>query len=204
MVFGLFNILERVIPFTAVLVSCFVSYSLLTGQRRAELEELDVRCNQTKIDWWERFFCKKRAIDNLNKAPSRQPTNKLKGRATYTILLGTMNYTMLNLPNVLYMILAFSDLFREGDDPSLLSFDTNNYFVTFSLVMCAGLHALITPLIWFWRMDDLRKFYKKLLFKAAGPLGFFKDQRVLRLPSDYQHGDQWYGNQRISKYPMKI
>ncbi|XP_063691224.1 uncharacterized protein LOC134823622 [Bolinopsis microptera] len=175
-IFGLFNIVERVIPFIAVLLSCCISYVLLIGQQRAETEDLDVQCPQREINWWERLFCKKRAINNLNKVRFRQPPDKLKLRATYTILLATVNYTVLNLPNVIYMILAFSDLLRPEGATSLLSFDTKNHFVTFSLVMCAGLHAVVTPLIWYWRMAGLRKFYKETLYKTATLFRCLKEQ----------------------------
>lgn len=173
LIFGLFNILERVLPFMAVLVSCCISYVLLVGQKRAELEELDVQGADRKMQWWEKLFCKQRAINNLNKVRFRQPPDRLKVRANHTILIATVNYAILNLPNVIYMILAFIDV-QQRREPSLLAFDTKNYFVTFSLVMCAGLHALTTPLIWYARMSGLRKFYKRILRKVASLIPYLK------------------------------
>ena len=181
LIFGLFNILERVIPFLAVLLSCGISYVLLLGQKRAELEELDVHSPNIKINWWERLFCKKRAIKNLNKIRFKQPPDRLKVRATCTILLATVNYAILNFPNMIYMILAFSDVLNGDREESLLRFDANNYFVTFCMVMCAGLHSMTTPLIWLCRMKDLRNFYKNLLYRAAAPLRCLKRKQMTLL-----------------------
>ena len=175
MIFALFNIWERVVPFVAVLVSCFISYVLLIGLKRAELVELEEDCATIKISWWQKLLCKQRGMKTLNKGRFRQPHDRLKVRATYTILLATVNYTILNLPNVIYMILAFSDLLsKEG--PPLLSFDTKNHFATFSLVMCTGFHALVTPIICCCRMAGLRRFYEKVLHKTAALLKCFKEE----------------------------
>eukprot|EP00116_Pleurobrachia_bachei_P006736 sb/3466998/ len=156
LLYGLFNVAERIVPFICVILSCCISYILLT---RSELID-------DKPSPGGRFWMK----GGLAKS-TLDPRDKQKNRATLTIILTTGFYCLANLPNLTFTILSFSDLILYRSSGALLSFDRHNYFAVFSMVVCAGVHATGTPIICILRMEGLRAFYRALIARAGESVG---------------------------------
>ena len=152
--YALFNTVQRMIPFMVVIGCCGLSYLLLIARKRAY-----------DLNPFQCFSCCKKKDRGVSL--EIEPYAKHKIQATLTILLATITYSVLNMPNILYMIFATSDMVGRAEDSKVLSFDQHNYFVIFALVMCMALHSMANPIVCYLRMQCLRNYYKVMLLKMA-------------------------------------
>ena len=152
--YALFNTAQRFIPFLVVIVCCGLSYVLLILRKKV--------CHVNPISCFS-LCLRQKPSDSLE----FEPYDKHKTHATVTILLATITYSVLNMPNMLYMVLATSDMVRGTEEKQVLAFDDNNYFVIFSMVMCMALHSMANPIVCYLRMQCLRNYYKVMMLKIV-------------------------------------
>ena len=153
---GTLHILELTIPFIQVLICCMVSQCLL---RRAHHSDYSSRDHPSH----SAFCCKLcpwGADDMLNKeGPMRR--HNVKTRASRTIILITVLYIVMQLPNVVYIILAFLSRFYSLQ--RLMIIVEHQHCRNFALVLSVGLHAATIPIIYYTRMRKFRRFSIKLV-----------------------------------------
>lgn len=167
-VFVLFYLLERLLPMLVVVVCCVISRCVLAGRQLVKKEKIRIsqlavnggerRAGSVKVRWWECLLCKHRAIKREHGKGAI--LERIKYRASMTVLITAMNFTILNIPNLVYLSMLAYDMIQDpdGQTPSTTNFHQNNYFKMTACVYGVVLHAMDTPLVCIWRMRDLRAY----------------------------------------------
>ena len=157
--FVVFYLLERLLPLLVVVVCCVVSRCVLAGRQLVKMEKKDGRgVVPRKTLWWEWLLCKKRAIKRDQ--GRLDITERLKHRASMTVLVTTLNFTVLNIPNVIYLSILTYDMINDPQrkQASSMQFDDKDYFKICACIYGVIIHAVDTPIVCMWRMKNLRAF----------------------------------------------
>ena len=179
-VFVLFYLMERLLPMLVVVVCCVISRCVLAGRQLVKKEKIRISelnadggeegLPTIKMRWWEWFLCKHHAIKREHGKDAI--FERMKYRASMTVLITTMNFTILNIPNLIYLSMLAYDILQDPDNrkPAITHFYQNNYFKISACVYGVVLHAMDTPLVCIWRMRDLRAylFVRLVRVKRAG------------------------------------
>ena len=84
--------------------------------------------------------------------------DKAKTYASVTIVLFTLLYVILNIPTLIFWIMMLRH-WDSGYTSSLMKFDQPYYFYSnFVDVLTVALNSLLNPVLYLWRMRELRKY----------------------------------------------
>ena len=149
------NILEHGFPIIVVVVSSALSLFVLVGR---QLEQHDRNSTaQSTMKWWEWLLLKQLAVNmRQDQQNGRQQIERIMHRASITVMITAMNFTLLNLPYVAYTSVVTAQLLGWEADPD--KYINRTSFKVFAFVICTVLHSIDTPFICLWRMRGLRIF----------------------------------------------